>query len=144
MKIDISNIIELGDVAERAFFNFLLENKIPWKMPGANLDIIDIIRPGKEWTVKEAYPEIKFILPGGKVVSELPKELRKASEYHTGTVVYQKSKSNCVCCEGDEHVFSRYVDFENEKKVSDLLHAFLSKNRDFAEGRKLRVTFEIK
>lgn len=86
-------------------------------------------------------------LPPKEVRDEVLKLLSKnniVSSTHTGTVVYQKNDSDCVCCEGDEHVFSKHVDFGSEDNVKDLLHNFLIEHESFAEGKKLKVTFQLK
>jgi len=56
ITLDITNIMNEGDLFERAFFNWLNLEKISWCVVGANLNYIgmflesDIIKTKEYWT----------------------------------------------------------------------------------------------
>lgn len=55
MRIDISKVIQTGNVLERFFFSFLVENEILWIQGGSNLDFIDLINEDDFETVKAQF-----------------------------------------------------------------------------------------
>lgn len=59
-----------------------------------------------------------------------------------GKVVFQRSEDDddgkCVCCEG-KHIFSRYIDWDNNIELRDLIWKF-TENK---EGKRVKLTIEV-
>lgn len=59
IQLDITKIVEQGDLYERAFFNWLNVKKINWCVAGANLNYIGIFDFEDIEVIKEYWYELK-------------------------------------------------------------------------------------